>query len=61
MKETLLRTILEIKKFCKNTMKEKKQYTPPRTDNEQKGMHTKVLIGATIVTLIIVLITIYVG
>tara|TARA_B100001248_G_scaffold260503_1_gene248832 strand:+ start:258 stop:386 length:129 start_codon:yes stop_codon:yes gene_type:complete len=42
-------------------MKEKKQYTPPRTDNEQKGMHTKVLIGATIVTLIIVLITIYVG
>ena len=39
-------------------MTNKKGYTPPRSNNEQKGIHIKVLIGAMIVTLIIVVFTI---
>ena len=39
-------------------MTNKKGYTPPRSNNEQKGIHIKVLIGAIIVTLIIVVFTI---
>ena len=39
-------------------MTNKKGYTPPRSNNEQKGIHIKVLIGAIIVTLIIVIFTI---
>ena len=39
-------------------MKEKKGYTPPRSYNEQKGMHVKILIGAIIVTIIIVVIAV---
>ena len=37
-------------------MKEKKGYTPPRSYNEQKGMHVKILIGAIIVTIVIVIL-----
>jgi len=39
-------------------MTNKKGYTPPRSNNEQKGIHIKVLIGAIIVTLIIVVFTV---
>ena len=39
-------------------MTKKKVYIPPRSNNEQKGIHIKVLIGAIIVTLIIVIFTI---
>ena len=37
-------------------MKKRKEYTPPQSDSEQKGIHIKVLIGAIIVTIIIVII-----
>ncbi len=37
-------------------MNKKKKYTPPRSDNEQKVIHIKVLIGAIIVTIITVVI-----
>ena len=36
----------------------KKGYIPPRSDNEQKNIHIKVLIGAIIVTVIVVVISI---
>ena len=36
-------------------MKEKKKYTPPQSDNEQKKMHIRILIGAIIITVIIVI------
>ena len=36
----------------------KKEYIPPRSDNEQKNIHIKVLIGAVIVTVIVVVISI---
>ena len=39
-------------------MTKKKGYIPPRSNNEQKGIHIKVLIGAIIVTLIVVIFTI---
>ena len=39
-------------------MTNKKGYTPPRSNNEQKGIHIKVLIGAIMVTLIVVVFTI---
>ena len=39
-------------------MKEKKKYTPPLSEREQKGMHVKILIGAIIVTIVVVFITI---
>ena len=38
-------------------MNKKKDYIPPRSQDELKGMHIKVLIGAIIVTLIVVIIT----
>ena len=34
----------------------KKRYTPPRSNNEQKEIHIKVLAGTIIVTLIVVII-----
>ena len=37
-------------------MNKKKGYTPPRSDSEQKGLHIKILIGAIIVTVIVVVI-----
>ena len=36
----------------------KKKYTPPRTENEQKEIHIKILIGAIVVTVIVVIIAI---
>ena len=36
----------------------KKKYTPPRSENEQKEMHVKILIGTIVVTVIVVLIAI---
>ena len=36
----------------------KKGYIPPRSDNEQKNIHIKILIGAIIVTMIVVVISI---
>ena len=39
-------------------MKEKKKYIPPRSENQQKEMHIKVLIGAIALTVIVVFITI---
>ena len=39
-------------------MTKKKGYIPPRSNNEQKETHIKVLIGAIIVTLIVVVFTI---
>jgi cell division protein FtsL len=36
----------------------KKGYIPPRSYNEQKNIHFKVLIGAIIVTVIVVVISI---
>ena len=37
-------------------MTKKKGYIPPRSNNEQKGIHIKVLIGAIIVTVIVFII-----
>ena len=34
----------------------KKKYRPQRSDNEQKIIHIKVLIGAILITLIVVVI-----
>lgn len=34
----------------------KKKYTPQRSDNEQKVIHIKVLIGAILITIIVVVI-----
>ena len=48
----------EIKNLGVNTMTKKKDYIPPRSNNEQKGTHIKVLVGAIIVTLIVVFFTI---
>ena len=39
-------------------MKEKKRYTPPRSENEQKEMHIKIVICAIVVTVIVVLFAI---
>jgi len=39
-------------------MKEKKKYIPLRSSKEQKEIHTKILIGAIIVTVIVVVITV---
>ena len=39
-------------------MKKKKGYTPQPSDNEQKGIHIKVLIAAIIVTVIVVIFAI---
>ena len=39
-------------------MTKKKGYIPPRSNKEQKGIHIKVLIGAIMVTLIVVVFTI---
>ena len=39
-------------------MTKKKGYIPPRSSSEQKGIHIKVLMGAIIVTLIVVVFTI---
>ena len=36
-------------------MRKKKGYTPLQSDNEQKNMHIKILIGAMIITVIIVI------
>ena len=36
-------------------MKEKKTYTPPRSYSEQKEMHTKILLGTIILTVIVVI------
>ena len=33
----------------------KKRYTPLQNDNEQKNMHIRILIGAMIITVIIVI------
>ena len=40
-------------------MKEKKRYTPPRSYKEQKEMHVKILIGAILVAIVIVVISIF--
>ena len=36
-------------------MRKKKGHTPLQSDNEQKNMHIKILIGAMIITVIIVI------
>ena len=36
-------------------MRKKKGYTPLQNDNEQKNMHIRILIGAIIITVIIVI------
>ena len=41
-----------------NVMKEKKRYTPPQSNNEQKRMHVRILTGTIIITFIIVVIAI---
>ena len=39
-------------------MKKKKAYTPLQSDNEQKNMHIRILVGAIIITVIIVIFAI---
>ena len=39
-------------------MRKKKEYTPLQSDNEQKNMHIRILIGAMIITVIIVIFAI---
>ena len=39
-------------------MTKKKGYIPPRSNNDQKRIHIKVLMGAIMVTLIVVVFTI---
>ena len=39
-------------------MRKKKGYTPLQSDNEQKNMHIRILIGAMIITVIIVIFAI---
>ena len=58
MKVMLWHIIKEIKNLEVNIMTKKKEHIPPRTNNEQKETHIKVLIGAIIVTFIVVVFTI---
>ena len=45
----------KIKNLIANEMRKKKEYTPLQSDNEQKNMHIRILIGAMIITVIIVI------
>ncbi len=46
----------ELDRLAINKMKKKKIYIPQQSNNTQKVMHTKILIGAIIITVIIVVI-----
>ena len=57
MKEDFTSNYIRNRKLSKK-YNEKKKYTPPRSENEQKEMHVKILIGTIVVTVIVFLIAI---